>query len=405
MNNNLQDQLAEIFASKYRNYNEDVLEELGKIIKQFKGLSINDALQLKAKLLNDKNYIKLLNQLGAINNTSYKEIENLVEEIINQNINQSSVFFKARNIETPTITENIAIKNIMQNNINEMINGIKNISMTTGFRLLDANNNPLLLDFNQTYTKVIDDCVNAVVSGDNTSLKAIKSTINQLVDSGVRKIDYNTGYSQRIDTAVRRNILDGMRKVSNEIQEELGNEFNADGVEISVHMNPAPDHEHVQGRQFSNEQYAILNSGLVAKDYKGNEYTLDHDNKNGYRPISTMNCYHYEFRIILGVSEPLYSDEKLKEIRQKNDKGCEIDGNKYTMYQATQLQRQYETEIRKAKDKQIISVAMDNKIEILKQQMRITQLTTKYKQICAISGLPNKLNQRARVRNYKRTKV
>lgn len=400
MNNELQEQLVNIFTSKYTEFNTSVLEDLGDIIGQFKGLSINEAMNLKTKLLKDKRYLKLINELQSINNKSYKEINALVEEIINQNINRSTLMFKARGKSTPKISDSTVLGNIMVNNVSQMIKSIENLSGTTGFRLLDANNNPLLLDFEQTYTKVIDECVNAVVSGDETITKSLRSTINQLVDSGVRKIDYKTGYSQRIYTAVRRNILDGMRKVSNEAQEELGKEFDADGVEISVHMNPAPDHANVQGMQFTNKQFNLFQKGAKCVDTYGNVYNDALDMKR--RAISENNCYHYIFSIIVGISKPIYSKEKLAEINKKNEDGCEIDGQKYTMYQATQLQRMYETEIRKAKDKQIMSVASGDKKEALKQQMRVTYLTTKYKQICAISGLPNKLREKARVRGYKR---
>ena len=41
----------------------------------------------------------------------------------------------------------------------------------------------------------------------------------------------------------------------NENQKIIAEEIDADGVEISVHINPAPDHSMVQGRQFTTNQY------------------------------------------------------------------------------------------------------------------------------------------------------
>ena len=64
-----------------------------------------------------------------------------------------------------------------------------------------------------------------------------------------------------------------------------------------------------------------------------------------------------------------------------------------------------ETAIREAKDTQILAKASDDKDLVLQSQTRITQLTTKYMQLCKISGLPNKLATRASVSGYKRTSV
>ena len=171
-----------------------------------------------------------------------------------------------------------------------------------------------------------------------------------------------------------------------------------------MHSNPAVDHEKTQGRQFSIEEYEKLNNGLEAKDYKGNTYTLDHDHKNGFRPISTMNCYHYVFSIVLGVNKPEYSEEQLQKIIDDNDKGAIIDGKHYTNYEITQLQRSFERRIREQKDIQILAKESGNKELVKESQDRITQLTNKYKEISKISGLPTRMD-RLKVAKYRRVSV
>ena len=74
------------------------------------------------------------------------------------------------------------------------------------------------------------------------------------------------------------------------------------------------------------------------------------------------------------------------------------------MYEGTQLQRKIETEIRKAKDTQIIAKASGNKELVQESQSKITQLTYKYKELSQVSGLPTQL-ERARVSGYKRINV
>jgi hypothetical protein len=265
------------------------------------------------------------------------------------------------------------------------------------------------LGLRETYNRVLDEALLNVGQGKETFDSAMSSILKQIGGSGLKTIEYESGRSMRLDSAFRMHLKGRLRELHNELQEIYGAEFGSDGIEISVHSNPAPDHAPVQGRQFStikpskNElsEWEKLQKGEKAKDYKEIEYSLDHDDKNGYRPISEMNCYHYIFAIILGVSEPEYDDKQLQQIIDDNNKGFDFDGKHYSNYEGTQLQRQLERKIREQKDIQILGKASNNNELISESQQKITQLTHKYNELSKISGLPTKL-QRLRVSGYRR---
>ena len=402
INEELQEKLLSIFDKRFQDYNTKVLEELGDVIKQFKDLTPSQAYSLAQQLKYNTTVKDLLDELSKISGLSVKDLKAILEKVAKENIGFADVYYKARGLETPIYSENKALQRLVSSVYSISGAEFKNIAKSTGFRLLDSNGNPLLLDINQTYNEVIDRCVVAISQGKETYQQAMRSTLKQLSSSGVRKIEYESGYSRRLDSSIRQNILDSIRQVSNESQKLFGEEFNSDGIEISVHQNPAPDHQMVQGRQFSNEEYKKLQNGENAKDYQGKTWSLDHNHDSSFRPISTMNCFHYIFSIVLGVSKPQYSNEELKKIIDDNEKGAELDGKHYTNYELTQLQRRIETAIREAKDTQILARASEDNELVLQSQTRITQLTTKYKQLCKISGLPNKLSTRASVSGYKR---
>ena len=160
----------------------------------------------------------------------------------------------------------------------------------------------------------------------------------------------------------------------------------------------------MQGRQFSNEEYKKLENGEVAKDYKGISRQLGHSKNGSYRHISEYNCYHKIFPIVLGVSKPEYTDKQLKEIQENNLKGFEFEGKHYSNYEGTQLQRRIETEIRKAKDTQILARASEDSELVQESQAKISLLTKKYDKLCKESGLqPKKI--RMQVAGYHRVKT
>ena len=401
INEEMQEKLLSVFDKRFENYNTKVLEELGNVIKQFKDLTPSQAYSLAQQLKYNTTVKDLLNELSKISGLSVKDLKAILEKVAKENIGFADVYYKSRGLETPIYEQNRALQRLVSSVYNISGAEFKNIAKSTGFRLLDSNGNPLLLDIDETYKEVIDRCVVAISQGKETYQQSMRSTLKQLSSSGVRKIEYESGYSRRLDTSIRMNILDSMRQVSNESQQLFGEEFDSNGIEITVHEFPAQDHL-MQGRQFSNEEYKKLQNGENAKDYQGKTWSLDHNHDGNYRPISTLNCYHSIRSIILGVSKPQYTDKQLQEINERNEKGFEFDGKHYSMYDGTQLQRRIETAIREAKDTQILSKASDDKDLVLQSQTRITQLTTKYKQLCNISGLPNKLSTRASIPNYRR---
>ena len=155
----------------------------------------------------------------------------------------------------------------------------------------------------------------------------------------------------------------------------------------------------IQGRQFSIEEYDKLENGEIATDYQGNKY--DGADK---RHIGEYNCYHKIFSIVLGVSKPEYTDKQLNDIRESNLSGFDFEGKHYTMYQGSQLCRRVELEIRKAKDTQILARASGDTELIEQSQNKIRLLTSKYNDLCNISGLKPK-KQRMQVSGYRRVKV
>ena len=249
----------------------------------------------------------------------------------------------------------------------------------------------------QVYQDTIDKAILSISQGKQDFYSSMRQTLKELGGSGL--VQYESGRTKRLDSAVRMNILDGMRALNNETSRRFGEEYNADGIEISVHSKPAPDHADIQGKQFSIEEYDKLENGEIATDYKGNKY--DGADK---RHIGEYNCYHKIFSIVLGVSKPEYTDKQLNDIRESNLSGFEFEGKHYTMYEGSQLQRRIELNIRKQKDTQILARASGDTELVEQSQNKIRLLTSKYNDLCKASGLlPKKI--RMQVAGYRRVKT
>lgn len=403
MDDELQKELLKKFSERFEQFNQRVLKELGDIIGSFKELIPKDAHKLAQQLRYNTTISDLIRELSKISSKSIKDIEKILKKVVEDNIEFASAYYQAKGLDIPIYEESKALQHIVISMAKLSQNEFVNIARTTGFKLLDSDRNPIFLSLEETYYRVIDEAVYAVTTGKDSYNQQMKSLLNQLADSGVRRMEYESGYTRRIDSAARMNVIDTIRQTSNECQRLFGKEFGADGVEITVENNPAPDHEDIQGRQFSHEEYQKFQNHEECRDYQGHLYKPI-KNRRERRKISQYNCRHVANQIILGINRSIHSNEELQEIIDKNKLGVEIDGKRYTMYEASQLQRRIETEIRYAKEKQILAECAKDDELILKSQQRVTQLKNKYEYISKQANLAIK-QEYTYVPNYKTRKI
>ena len=400
MNRELQEEvLITRLIERIENGNTFILKKIGNAIKEIKKLTPTQAHQLEQMIKYGASYQTIIERLSKITNLNVDEIDTIFEAFARQDYKFAERFYKYKNIPYVPFNEMTLLKQQTRAIANLTKNTYMNLSRTSaiGFTIKNLDGTIRFYNINDAYQYAIDQAILSVSQGKDVFDNQMYSILKSLGESGLKTIDYASGRARRLDSAIFMNLKDGLRELNNETQKILGEDFGSDGVEISVHENPAPDHENLQGRQFSYDEFENLQNNLPATDYKGITYTHEH------RPISKYNCYHTIFSIILG-SKPLHSADELEEIKQRNEKGFEFEGKHFTMYEGTQFQRRLETEIRKQKDVQILGRESDNKLLINDAQYKITQLTNRYKALCKASGLPSKMD-RMRVSNYKRIKT
>lgn len=393
------DKLVERLTNRIEETNTYTLKKIGESIKKIGALSPSKAQQLAQILKYGGNYDKIVEKLAKITDLNVADIYEIFEEVAKSDYSFAKQFYDYKGVKYIPYEENIALQNQVKALARITANEYVNFSNTLAFTKR-VNGRVVYTDLARTYQETIDKAVLSIAQGKSTFDEQMYSTIKELASSGLKTVDYANGRSVRLDSSVRQHLKSALRNLHNETQAIFGEEFGSDGVEISVHLNPAPDHAEVQGRQFSKEEFAKFQNDQYAVDYTGKSFAPEHDGHDR-RSISEYNCYHYTFDIVLGVSKPNYNEEKLKQINNDNNKGFELDGEHYTNYEGTQLQRKLETEIRKQKDIQIMAKASGNKELVQESQQKITQLTHKYKELSNISGLPTKM-ERMRVSGYKR---
>lgn len=243
---------------------------------------------------------------------------------------------------------------------------------------LDNYSNTTVID--QSYKDAIDVASAAVASGGSDYMKAIRHTLSDIGGAGV-KVQYESGHRRRIDTAVRMNVTNATLQLQQQSAFILADSLGTDAFEISAHKMSAPDHEPVQGHVLYRAEFDKMQSGMDFTDVDGRHY-------EGFRrPIREWNCSHMASPFDTKTGIRTYTDDELEAYRKANHDGCTIDGRHYTIYEASQLMRQIETEIRRQKDIRFTAEkAGDDELEKT-ALARMKAFSARYTEVAKAAGL------------------
>ncbi len=249
-------------------------------------------------------------------------------------------------------------------------------------------------DLEQAYRSAVNEAMGYQGLSESLKENALKRTEMQLFDGGIRYLNPDASdETLSADGAVRMNILDSIRDFIKKVQDIMGKQFGADGIEMSAHLYPAPDHAPAQGHRYTFDNIDRMQSGQSFEDIDGNQY-IGFD-----RQIGTWNCRHYFTQVKLN-SKPTYTQDELNKILEDNERGYTApNGRHYTLYECTQIQRRYERNIRKAKEKYLLAQSINDKTMMTSSRNRAGNLTSQYKQFSKACGIPAKL-ERIRVKDY-----
>ena len=266
----------------------------------------------------------------------------------------------------PAFSDNLALQQIVAASLELAGPELRNIVQTKALGFITPDGQVMLLE--GAYYRTLDTAYSLVASGAADYNTSIRRACNMLCDGGVKVVAYQSGATASLEAAVRRSVIGGLGLMQEQITQSTHDQLGCDGWEITAHANSAPDHEPIQGRQYSDKEYQELNDSLR-------------------RRIGTLNCGHAAFGIILGVSTPQYTPQELAQFRSDNEEGIDFEGRHYTGYEATQVQRKLERAIRKQKNQVIAARETDDPVWQRQSRSKLAILRQRYREFSREAGL------------------
>jgi hypothetical protein len=271
---------------------------------------------------------EIIARLAALTGQTQAEIVALLSEASAEAIEDDVDYYTRAEVYEPSKVDTEALHAQLNSGLLQTEQAFFNITRTT------ANT------ASKQFERALDRAWTQINTGGFDYTTAIKRAITDLADAGIGSIEYKSGRVDNIEVAVRRAVVTGANQTSLKVQETLADELGVDLVEVTAHGGARPSHAKWQGKVFSRKGRVTID-GVTYEDLAK---ATGYGRADG---LGGINCRHNFHPYVPGTSRA-YSEKDLEELEAKKIK---YNDKMFTEYEANQIQRGIEREIRKQKRK------------------------------------------------------
>ncbi len=266
---------------------------------------------------------------------------------------------------------------------------LKNMTQTTGFKTMGGYES-----IKNVYRNELDKAVVKICSGTFSQDKVVRDVVHNLAQSGLRSIDFDSGYSMQLDTAARVAIRTGCHQLSGKVTDKNIEKTGVNLVYVSRHRGARntgighANHERWQGKVYYvkpgkdyREEARRIGQDYIMDLWYATGYSVDGAHENDPLGLDGYNCRHNRHPWFEGASTfpPGHSEPDPKPVA--------VNGKVYDFYAMTQKMRAMERGIRALKrEKEALDALGMDTTEI---KAKIKRKTAEYRDFCRACGVPS----------------
>lgn len=352
MRDDYKEKIASKIAARYISLEERILQDIARRIKKVGEITSTADWQINRLRILGYSSEDIEREIKKTLDASYPEMFELYDKVIDWEYVRNKDIYEQINAEFIPYEENRQLQQITDAIIQQCLEDLENVTKSLGF-YLDYNGRKILTPLSQVYTNYLDNACFDVVTGAFDYGSVLRRVVTQLTNSGLRKIEYGSGYASRVEVAARRAVMTGVANLTREIADYNAKKLGTEYFEVEWHAGARPAYSVWQGRVWTKEQlYSVCGLGTVTG-------------------LLGANCYHTYYPFFPGISERNWSDDWLEEQNRKESKPKEFQGKEYTLYEAKQRQRQMETAMRAQREKvQMLQDSGADRQEVMLQKAK-----------------------------------
>lgn len=159
--------------------------------------------------------------------------------------------YKINGMEQVPFEQNQILQHVIEAARQQTQDTFRNLTGSMGFAIKNPATGALtyspLMEF---YRDTLDAAMLDIHSGAFDYQTVLKRTIQTMTNSGLRWIDYDSGWHNRVDVAARRAVMTGFRQIQAQINRQVMEDLGTEYVEVSYHVGARPEHQVWQGRVY-----------------------------------------------------------------------------------------------------------------------------------------------------------
>ena len=264
-------------------------------------------------------YQDIINQVGQYNNSTEIEVQKIFEEAGINSLEYDDNIYKLAGLNPTALKQSKSMWQILEATALKTHYNLSNLTMTT------ANT------AQTQFYKAMNKAYMEVSTGVKSYSESIIDTIKEVSVQGAY-IQYPSGQHRSIESAVRTNIITSVNQTCGKLQLMRAEELEWDLMELTAHSGARPEHANWQGK-------------IVSRSGKKGYLSLDDIGYGTATGFKGVNCMH-DWRPYYKGSTKTYTDKELKEMANET---VIYNGKEYSKYDASQIQRKMERQIRQDK--------------------------------------------------------
>lgn len=366
------DVVSESILELYEKFHTAVLEEIARRINTQTYATM--AYQMQVVMESGMLYDDVIDRLSEITGKSQELLRNIFLKAGIRAVTFDDKIYKAAGLSPLPLQQSPAMMRILQINLLRTQLLLKNLTLTTA------------LSAQTIFIEAADLAHMQISTGSLSYEEAIRAAVKSAAHQGLHVV-YPSGWKDKLDVAIRRAVMTSVNQTAGELSLARAEEMETDLLQTSAHLGARNrgdvphNHEMWQGRVYSRsgeddrypDFYEITGYGTV-------------------EGLCGINCRHSFFPFFDGISQNAYDTSQLEEYANKK---VTYNGKQISYYEATQIQRQIERQIRLAK-RQLAAVEAA-KLDSSSEKAKVRKMQAKMRSFLSQTGL---VRQSAREQIY-----
>lgn len=348
--------IADDIVAVYSRLNERIVEDIARRLVNAGTMTESARWQIQIAQETGLLYDNIIQMVSDNMEVSDKVVKDIFEEATIESFEFDDRIYLNAGLNPIPVMQSPTMLNILTAGLIKTNGNMNNLCMTTASSGQDS------------FTEALDEAYMEVITGAFDYNTAIFNVVDKISKDGMY-VYYPSGYREKIDVAVRKNVVTGVGQTTGQMQIERAKELGTDLMELTAHEGARPTHELWQGKIVSlsgRKGYLSLTD-------------IGYGTPTGFKGI---NCRHDWFPFFEGIDERTYTDKELKEL---NNQTVRYNGKDIKIYDARQIQRSLERNIRENKRQLaglngILISNTDNKELIEEARSRFTLKSVELKQ-------------------------